>query len=407
MDKINIDEINLEDFNMPIKLDYDKDYYSKLKYGLNDYIDYIKNINDISEDVIKNIQDNVELIIKSVEDYYNADISEAKSNILKLLEKYTLKDFILSDLNKSYAFRGISPFSDLLDEKKDEYINDYDNKNNYPLSFFKARLSNSTLKKQDMLHIPFCNRELVSTQRFSIPGVPCLYLGTTSYVCWLEMDRPQDNVFNVSSFELPKGLKILNLVIDQELINNQAKNSKRFEGEKRVKNIELLQYMIEIMPLVYATSFTIKNRERKFKSEYIVSQLIMQCLSELKIDGIAYVSKKVKNSKIAFPQYINLAIPMKINKKFEFHHERDYYADICKAILLTEPVNLSEFIKMDESRNSHFRKSYINKCFYESINSEGLIILGCRKIEYRWTKFADFDDYIVNLEHKKADIFNI
>lgn len=80
---------------------------------------------------------------------------------------------------------------------------------------------------------------MVSTQRFSIPGVPCLYLGTTSYVCWLEMDKPHDSEFNV-----------------------------------------------------YATSFSIKNKERKFKSEYIVSQLIMQCLSELLIDGIAYASKK-------------------------------------------------------------------------------------------------------------------
>lgn len=185
---------------------------------------------------------------------------------------------------------------------------------NYPLSFFRARLNNSCLDKKDMLHIPFYNRELVSTQRFSIPGVPCLYLGTTSYVCWLEMDKPQDNIFNISSFKLPKDLKILNLAIDTNLIKNQIQLVNQSSGKKKDNNTKLLNLMIELMPLVYATSFSIKNTNRKFKSEYIISQLIMQCLNELKIDGIAYISKKVKNSILAFPQCINLAIPMKTNK---------------------------------------------------------------------------------------------
>ena len=407
MDKIDIDKINLVDFTMPIKLDYDKDYYLKLKEGLSSYKNYIKNINDISENAIKNVEDNVKLIIKSVEDYYNADIAKAKDKIIKLLKKYTLNSFIISELDKSYAFRGVAPFSDLLDERKDEYINDYNLMNKYPLSFFKARIGNSTFKKKDMLHIPFCNRELVSTQRFSIPGVPCLYLGTTSYVCWLEMDKPQDSIFNISSFELPKYLKVLNLVIDQELINNQARNSMRFNGDKKDCNIKLLEYMIEVIPLVYATSFSIKNKERKFKSEYIVSQLIMQCLSELKIDGIAYASKKVKNSVIAFPQCINLAIPMKINKKFKFKSERDNYADICENISLTEPVNLSEFIKMGRNNKFLNRRSYINTCFSSDNSLEASIILSGKYIDYKWTEFANFDNYIFDLKHEKADIFNI
>lgn len=73
-----------------------------------------------------------------------------------------------------------------------------------------------------MLHIPFNKRELIKTQRFSISGVPCLYLGTTSYVCWLEMNKPRDSEFNVSSYKIPGQLKILNLVGDQMLINGQA-----------------------------------------------------------------------------------------------------------------------------------------------------------------------------------------
>ncbi len=87
-----------------------------------------------------------------------------------------------------------------------------------------------------MLHIPFCNRELVSTQRFSVPGVPCLYLGTTSYVCWLEMDKPQDNIFNVSAFELPENLNILNLVIDHHLINRQIQAIVENNEDEKILN---------------------------------------------------------------------------------------------------------------------------------------------------------------------------
>lgn len=402
-----MDKINLKDFTMPIKLDYDKNYYFNLEERLNSYKNYIKNIIGISENAIINVEDNVTLIIKSVKDYYNADIAKAKNRIIELLKKYTLNNFIISELNKSYSFRGIAPFSDLLDQRKDGYINEYNTMNTYPLSFFKARIGNSTFEKKDMLHIPFCNRELVSTQRFSIPGVPCLYLGTTSYVCWLEMDKPQDSVFNVSSFELPKDLKILNLVIDHELINNQVRNIMNFNGDKKDDNIKLLESMIEIFPLVYATSFSIKNRERNFKSEYIISQLIMQCLSELEIDGIAYASKKVKNSAIAFPQCINLAIPMKINENFEFKNERDNYSDICENISLTDPVNLSEFIKMGRNNKFSPKKSYTNKCFNLDGSLENSIILGGKCIDYKWTEFSNFDNYIVNLKHEKPDIFNI
>ena len=406
MDNINL---NLENFIMPIKLNYDNEYYSELKQRLNNYKDYIKNLNFLSKNTIDNIEHNINLIIGSVEDYYNANIADAKNKIFQLLDKYKSDNFIISELNKSFAFRSIAPFSDLLDEKKDVYINDYDKMNTYSLSFFRARIGNSAFEKKDMLHIPFCNRELVSTQRFSIPGVPCLYLGTTSYICWLEMDKPQDSIFNVSSFIPPLDLKILNLVIDYRLVNKQLKVTIEINEDKKDYNINLLESMLEIFPLVYATSFTIKNKERKFKSEYIVSQLIMQCLSDLNIHGIAYASKKVVDSILAFPQCINLAIPMKINKKFKIQNESDNYADMCQNILLTNPVNFSEFIKMGGNNKTHtignWTPTFSYRLFGNGYFPESKIYLSGKEIYYKDTEFANFDNYIFALKHDKADIF--
>ena len=406
MDNINL---NLENFIMPIKLNYDNEYYSELKQRLNNYKDYIKNLNFLSKNTIDNIEHNINLIIGSVEDYYNANIADAKNKIFQLLDKYKSDNFIISELNKSFAFRSIVPFSDLLDEKKDVYINDYDKMNTYSLAFFRARIGNSAFEKKDMLHIPFCNRELVSTQRFSIPGVPCLYLGTTSYVCWLEMDKPQDSIFNVSSFIPPLDLKILNLVIDYRLVNKQLKVTIEINEDKKDYNINLLESMLEIFPLVYATSFTIKNKERRFKSEYIVSQLIMQCLSDLNIHGIAYASKKVVDSILAFPQCINLAIPMKINKKFKIQNESDNYADMCQNILLTNPVNFSEFIKMGGNNKTHtignWTPTFSYRLFGNGYFPESKIYLSGKEIYYKDTEFANFDNYIFALKHDKADIF--
>ena len=140
--------LNLENFIMPIKLNYDNEYYSELKQRLNNYKDYIKNLNFLSKNTIDNIEHNINLIIGSVEDYYNANIADAKNKIFQLLDKYKSDNFIISELNKSFAFRSIVPFSDLLDEKKDVYINDYDEMNTYSLSFFRARIGNSAFEKK-------------------------------------------------------------------------------------------------------------------------------------------------------------------------------------------------------------------------------------------------------------------
>ena len=50
-------------------------------------------------------------------------------------------------------------------------------------SLYRIRLeSNATLtKKEDLFHIPFQSRHLVKSQRFSIPGLPCLYLSNSIY----------------------------------------------------------------------------------------------------------------------------------------------------------------------------------------------------------------------------------
>jgi hypothetical protein len=54
-----------------------------------------------------------------------------------------------------------------------------------------ARDPEAAFRRRDLFHIPFEKRHEVTTQRFSIPGLPCLYLGGSVYVCWEELARPE------------------------------------------------------------------------------------------------------------------------------------------------------------------------------------------------------------------------
>ena len=57
------------------------------------------------------------------------------------------------------------------------------------INLYRMRISKETLSKEKMFHVPFNMREKVSSARFSIPGFPCLYLGTSLEVCWNEIKR--------------------------------------------------------------------------------------------------------------------------------------------------------------------------------------------------------------------------
>jgi len=47
--------------------------------------------------------------------------------------------------------------------------------------------------RKDIFHVPFQNRHRVGNQRYSIAGLPCLYLGSSIWICWEELNRPELN----------------------------------------------------------------------------------------------------------------------------------------------------------------------------------------------------------------------
>lgn len=68
----------------------------------------------------------------------------------------------------------------------------------------------------EMFHVPIIMRRQVSTERFSIPGYPCLYLGNSIYVCWEEMGRPVMNTCWCSRVKPREAFQVLDLRMPSE-----------------------------------------------------------------------------------------------------------------------------------------------------------------------------------------------
>lgn len=146
----------------------------------------------------------------------------------------------------------------------------------------------------DMFHIPLNKRGIVSTQRYSSPGYPCLYLGNTVYSCWEELRRiPFDNLM-FSAYKVKYAFKVFDM---------RVPNDSDYSPEKLVQTIKRV-------PLMLACSFVVKNSSDVFKPEYIIPQMLVETiisnnrkitqLDKSKMDpnviwGVIYTSTHVSN----------------------------------------------------------------------------------------------------------------
>lgn len=137
--------------------------------------------------------------------------------------------------------------------------------------------------------MPFSMREKTRNYRFSIPGIPSLYLENSSYACWIELECPPEYKFNVMLVGLDGNQKIFNLAV----MSRSWWKLDELEGAK-------VHCWLKVLILMMTTSYTVKEGGRIFKSEYIVSQSIMLACKELGYDGVAYFSKRVSDEIFAY-----------------------------------------------------------------------------------------------------------
>lgn len=365
-------DIDIKNFSLPVMIKYDSEYYHSLKKGLNNYKNYIQSLTEFPTELKDNVERNINQIVKSVELYYNAKFGDAKNCILNIVESYVGNNFIISDLKESYVFKNYK-------RKTDGIPLDFEGEI-MPIGLYRSRISVEALYRKDMLHIPLEKRGLVSTQRFSMAGIPCIYLATSTYCCWLELNMPQQHLLYSSSIRLPDNIKVFNLALSTSFIH-------RISVCGSDDDFSFLKQMLEVFPLVYATSYNILEQDRKFRSEYIVSQMIMQCINELGIDAVAYLSKRISDE-TAYPHAINIAIPV----EKDFKKENNYWLK-SKEVYLSEPISYGDFL---EELGYNINTDMLNGFDY----SNYIDVLG-NPVDFNTLKFSVFDRYLTQLEHKQ------
>ena len=175
-----------------------------------------------------------------------------------------------------------------------------------------------------------------------------------------------------------------------------------FEDDKLVNEEENvgIEHILETDPLIIATSIRNQNSKGKFRSEYIISHLIMLSLRKLGIDGVAYLSKRIEDigEDYAVPQMVNFAFPA-----FEISGVNKKYGTICECIEITKPANYEEFrsieLRADHSMINH---SFFAKTYDEPGENPGNCIrISGRIVDYHNTGFYRFENHLCSMDFYK------
>lgn len=321
----------------------DSEYQKYLKEELNDYIKWVAVNHKEHGGEVKKIANSIK---KAVNLYYKSDFMSAIQVVKKIVDK---DDLLLCETKVG----GMD-------------CNDV---------FFKARVAEYTenIKHEGMLHIPFDCRNIVSSQRFSLSGTPCIYLAKSSYTCWLELNKPEENKFFVSAFKLKGAKRFLDLTC---LTWEDLETMDGIESDIRAK--------LCTFPLIIATSFLIdENIGRPFHSEYIISEILMNVIAVSdKYDGVAYFSKKFSDKKKYYPINVCFALLAKFNNE-------KYTSDI-QDFEWTNPMSLREYSMINW--NARYNEVVIGDV--EEKEKCSLTLIG-DDVAYNDTLMHDFDEWII------------
>jgi hypothetical protein len=270
---------------LPFNQERDLSFRDYVKKILDEYLNLLNDLDSSSisisgikatkETIIKRQNEFVNGLMETVRFYYDG-YPEASFN--------SLKNTIESRIR---PYRGFFK------------IDSYDKETN----FYRIRIlnDNNHLNPESFFHIPFELRGKVSSQRFSIPGFPSLYLGSSVYICWEELNRPNINEFHSVRLKSLSSIKYFDLA--PPYFDDDLYQSKYYK------------YLMS-WPLIFLCSIRVRNKQDIFKPEYIIPQLLLQWIRENKeIDGIRYWSTHVDQNPTVFKgEFYNLVLPVKENK---------------------------------------------------------------------------------------------
>lgn len=346
--------INDDFFNLPKTRETDKDFRHYVFETLDKFIKRLNGIDNF-EDIgfpIAQIIERQEHLIKQIKNSINYYYEGRPASALNSLG------------------RGLNSDSKNFEELM--YLRRFESDN----SFYRIRIHNENfpLPPYKFFHIPFELRGKVKTQRYSIPGFPSLYLGTTVYVCWEELNRPNINDFQVVRLKNTAHIRVLNM--RPSVSNGTSPN-------------RLYNYLM-LWPLIFASSIKVNNDKDTFKPEYIIPQLLLQWVRKNeKIDGIMYETTHIEKHKTESKgEFINIVLPVKENKQ----------EGLCSKLCAKFEMSSSLSFQLDELSSGNvidggtFNEPDVNEKIQE------LEIVKGQKLPYSYSMLGKLESRLLKME---------
>lgn len=378
-----IDDFSSNELIAPFTVEYDNDYRDDLKNRYKALISTAEEAGADQEslDILKDFSFKINGALGS---YYRGEIASCYQKIQNLV-----RDCIESDKDDHIAVCNVNsnvifPRSDIHADKSESV--DWNNpaiRDLKELQLFRARESDDAggFSAKEMFHLPFNLRSRTSNYRFSIPGVPSLYLANTSYGCWIELERPSEHNFNVSPVLLDNTQSIFNLVVsitEHSLLDIKVGDTGNTLSDEQLRKVHT---WLKLVTFMIATSYKVKEKGRSFKSEYIISQAIMIACNHLKISGVGYYSKRVENEFLA-----RAAINLALFAPYRYHKD---YAELCEHLKVDDSFNYMMFRQLERSETEKDYDLRIDDDPY--IQNIGKMT---RQYSYRETEFYRFDKFM-------------
>lgn len=221
----------------------------------------------------------------------------------------------------------------------------------------RIRPGNGPFDKRSLFHIPYDLRHLASSQRFSIPGDPCLYLSlypgsrklenNMLELSWMESGMPK--VFYVSLFQAKEALKLLHLAKKGSKYLQEYDEAKT-DDRRTNRQTAIKQYLLTF-PLRCACSISVEGKYKgeraknaiHYYEEYMIPQLLVEWIQQSDyFDGLTYQSAAPVREAEKNYAY-NVVLPTKCIDPAD-----GYDMKLKRAFRLSEPKKVDLWEQMKE-----------------------------------------------------------
>lgn len=273
--------------------------------------------------ILPQIKDNFSALINIIDYYDNADMAAAQYKFDELME--SLKEYLFV---RNIYWPYLST------------------------DFYRIRVSPEKVlnEPKELFHIPYNKRHLISNERYSLAGHPCLYLSSYLHIAWQECGYPYEYYYSEFQYQFAEDenneWKFITFLSPQ-FVAKQWFISIREPEEIYLK---LAQSYLLTYPLIFACSIVNLNGKSAFKPEFVIPQMLTQWVYRNYdfAKGIKYFSCYNTDDIRHFNGY-NVVLPAKnIDKR------RGYSKDLVSKFKVSKPVLINN--KLDEKKADTVKK---------------------------------------------------